>query len=80
MVPFNQKARIPVNMKELDRQALKAMFTVQDGYHYTGTVNVWTEENGIVNSEVVQAWNELQDTPSYFERFKDGREQFDVNE
>ena len=36
---------------------------------YTGTVNVWTSE-GIVNSGVQQAWDDLQLVPSYVERFK----------
>lgn len=38
-------------------------------YSYTGTVNVWTE-NGIINSGIIQAWQELQSVPSYVERYQ----------
>lgn len=57
------------------RESENAMNTSQEGYRYTGTVNTWTE-NGIVNSGVAQAWQELQAVPSYTERYANGSEQF----
>ena len=38
-------------------------------YHYTGTVNVWTE-NGLQDGREQQALQEFEQVPSYVERFK----------